>query len=99
MEEDKKIEEFLKSEGWLLENDVFSKTIQKESNTVAIINGQRVQQPPVTINCKIKYFGIGYIDDTPIYEYSIYTEKEINTNTICVYDLEEFKNEIYNRIK
>ena len=95
----KEIEDFLKSEEWTLEEDIFSKTIQKASGMVAIINGQQVQQPPVQVTFKIKFQGIGAIDDTPIYGYSLYIVGEENDNTIYVYDLEDFKKEIYANVK
>ena len=92
------ISDFLISKGWNLSGDEFIKTIERESNSIAIINGQQLHQPPVKYDIKITYEGEGAIDDTPIYEYSI-TINYTKGDTVCVQDLDEFINEIYNMIE
>lgn len=92
------ISDFLISKGWNLSEDEFIKIIERESNSIAIINGQQLHQPPIKYDVKITYEGEGAIDDTPIYEYSI-TINYTKGDTVCVQDLDEFINEIYNMIE
>lgn len=92
------ISDFLISKGWNLSEDEFIKTIEKESNSIAIINGQQIHQPPIKYDVKITYEGEGAIDDISIYEYSI-TVNDDKSDTICIRDLDEFINEIYNMIE
>lgn len=92
------ITNYLVSNGWSQSDDIFAKTIERESNSIAIINGQQVHQPPIKYDVKINYEGEGAIDDTPIYEYSI-TINDTKGDTVCVRDLDEFINEIYNMIE
>lgn len=92
------IKEFLTSEGWKFddENNIFSKSIQVMSQSIMIVNGQRMQQPPKYVDIEIEYFGEGSIDDTPLAEYNILVNGFFE-GTILVESLEDFKKEIYVR--
>ena len=92
------IEQFLESEGWSLDADTFTKSIQTRAQSVMILNGQRVQQPPQSKIVKLEWFGEGSIDDTPLQEYNIYVENEF-MGSVLVDSLEDFKKEIYIRFQ
>ena len=91
------IKEFLISEGCKFddENNIFSKSMQTKQQSVMIVNGQRMEQPPKYTDIEIEYFGEGSIDDTPLAEYNIFVNGGF-VGTILVDSLEDFKKEIYN---
>lgn len=98
------IHKFLIDNDWSVTNNEEDKTmsykkeIQRNTQNVMIVNGQMVQQEPIVQTVIIIYIGEGYMDDCPIYGFTLNIDNN-DMYTQYVDSLEDFKKEIYEKLQ
>ena len=95
------IHKFLIDNDWSVyqEDDMFHYKKQLEQNTsIVVVNGKPVKQDPQYIDIELVSFGLGSIDETVIYGYSVLANG-IMIDSVYVDSFEDFQKEIYSRFE
>lgn len=95
------IHKFLIDNDWSVyqEDDMFHYKKQLEQNTgIVLVNGRQVKQEPQYIDIELVGFGLGSIDETVIYGYSVLANG-IMIDSVYVDSFEDFQKEIYSRFE
>jgi len=95
------IHKFLIDNDWSVyqEDDMFHYKKQLEQNTgIVVVNGRQVKQEPQYIDIELVSFGLGSIDETAIYGYSVLANRNM-IDSVYVDSFEDFQKEIYSRFE
>lgn len=95
------IHKFLIDNDWSVyqEDDMFHYKKQLEQNTgIVIVNGKQIKQEPQYIDIELVSFGLGSIDETVIYGYSVLVNGNM-IDSVYVDSFEDFQKEIYSKFE